>query len=143
MSGAGFSANSCENKVYIHDVLCPLISSTPTQLECRLVFNATSLQPNVAYQVKVLVKKVGYALQNGLFILKFQPIVLSLTPPFGSLAGGTLITINGIGFIQSSCSVQIGTTIYYHDGINTNISYNSILLNTNFDASNNVYEGIL
>ncbi len=141
LKGFGFSATSCENQVYIDDVLCPLISSSTSQLECKLAYNS-GLQPNIAYQVKVLVKNIGYTLQNDLFILIFLPIVTSFAPQTGSLAGGTQITINGIGFIKSSCSVQIGSTTYYHDGINTNISYNSIVLNTNSDVSYNSYESI-
>lgn len=122
--------------------MCPLILNTTTQLVCQLA-NNTSLKPNVAYQAKVLVKNIGFALQNGLFVLNFQPVVTSFAPKIGSVAGGTLVTIGGVGFVQSTTSVQIGLTTYFHDGLNVNISFNSIVLNTNSDTTNNTYKGYI
>lgn len=130
IKGSGFGSIGCENQVLINDIICSIISSTTTELQCKLDDNS-GLEPNKVYQFGVLVKNFGYALQNGTFTVKFLAIVTSLSTEIGSVAGGTQLTISGRGFIPLKTSIQIGQTIYYNDGLNVNITYNSINLNTN------------
>jgi hypothetical protein len=81
-------------------------------------------------------------------LITFVPVITSFTPTSGSIVGGTQITINGLGF-SSSGYVQFGTIpnyfFYNNDGNKTNITFNSIVINTaslsNFGISkDNNYE---
>lgn len=118
--------------------MCPLINSSSTKLECKFASNL-NLEPNIQYQFQVLVKNLGYALQNGSFSIRFLPLIESITPTSGSLAGGTLLKITGKGFIRKTTSIKIGETTYFQDGLNTNITYDLISLLTNSEL-NNTYE---
>ena len=99
ITGENFSATQCENEVYIGGVLCPLDSSSVTSLVCTFG-SGSELFPNYAHSIEVLVKNVGYAIQEGEFELQFIPVVSSFSPSTGSTAGGTTVTINGDGFIE-------------------------------------------
>lgn len=133
VEGTGFSANQCENEIWIGGLLCPLSSSSTTQLICQIPMNETQLQPNTNYQVDVLVKNIGYADYDSTFQIQFSPIITSITPDQGSINGGTQITISGYGFSQYAY-VQIGSIPYYYfynnDKNNTVITFNKIIINT-------------
>ena len=125
-----------------------MTSSSTTSLTCQLSSSNSQLQSNVQYPVEVLVKNFGYALQSSTYLITFVPVITSFTPTSGSIVGGTQITINGLGF-SSSGYVQFGTIpnyfFYNNDGNKTNITFNSIVINTaslsNFGIStDNNYE---
>ena len=110
-----------------------MTSSSTTSLTCQLSSSNSQLQSNVQYPVEVLVKNFGYALQSSTYLITFVPVITSFTPTSGSIVGGTQITINGLGF-SSSGYVQFGTIpnyfFYNNDGNKTNITFNSIVINT-------------
>ena len=81
--GTGFSAIECENEIYIGGALCPLISSSTTQLVCKLADNCTLLKADEPYTVEVLVKNIGYSTYTSPFQVTFSSIVTSMTPTIG------------------------------------------------------------
>ncbi len=130
ITGSMFSlVTDCKNQVLIGGVNCPIINTTSNEIICKLNENS-GLQPNIAYKIEVLINNLGYAIQNGTFLINFNSIIQSVSPSSGSILGGTTINLIGIGFDKSNTFIQIGSNVYYHDEINTNITYNSIVLNT-------------
>ena len=95
---------------------CNLTSSSATQLVCQLGANS-GLYANFNYNLEVLVKGKGYALQGDTFQLQFTPKVDSLSATTGSVAGGTQLIISGDGFIPESTLVIIGDTAYYNNAL--------------------------
>ena len=92
----------------------------------------TNLQPNQAYPIEVLIKNLGYALQSNTSLLKFLPIINSISQNTGSLVGGTQITLLGQGFNSRTTLIQIGQNYYYNnDPSGTKVNYDSIELKTN------------
>ena len=137
IKGSGFSLIQCENQVLINGFECEIFNFTQNQLNCYLN-NSTSLQPNIAYNIEVLVKNIGFALKTSFLQIKFLPVITSFEPKIGSLSGGTNLNISGIGFIPQTTIIQIGQNYYYNnDGQNTNIAYNLISLNTYPDLNGN------
>lgn len=94
ISGSGFSATQCENRVMIGTVGCVLTASSTTQITCRIPADS-GLYPNYPYMLEVLVANQGYALAAETFEMKFVPKVDFFTPNSGSVAGGTRILIQG------------------------------------------------
>lgn len=99
ISGSGFSNNQCENKVMVGSVECALVSSSTTELTCR-IGASSGLYPNYPYAVDILVANQGYALVSNTFELKFVPKVNSFSPNIGSVAGGTKVIIEGKHLVQ-------------------------------------------
>ncbi|XP_052804443.1 fibrocystin-L-like isoform X2 [Mya arenaria] len=100
-SGTQFSNHDCANVVKIGDCECTVSSSTATSLDC-------SPNANCGYVVgldqtfSVNVLQYGFA-QNTISSLSaktavFVPSITSIEPTTGSAAGGTLVTIAGVGF---------------------------------------------
>ncbi len=83
IKGTGFSTIDCENQVYVGGVLCPLVSSSTTQLVCELPQNCSSLQADQPYTVDVLVKNIGFSTYTSPFKVKFSKIVTSISPTIG------------------------------------------------------------
>lgn len=130
IEGTGFSTTQCENQVFVNGINCPIKTSSSSQLVCQFDSN-TSLQPNVAYSIEVLVKNIGYALQNRTYLLRFLPSVTSVSQNVGSLMGGARLILLGKGFIASNTLVQIGQNYYYNnDPRGTQVKYDSITLKT-------------
>lgn len=130
IKGSNFSTIECENKVIIGEEECPIFSSSATQIECQLNANST-LEPNVQYSIEVLIKNIGYALQNNAFSIKFSPVILTITQNVGSLQGGSHITITGNGFVPLTILIQIGNNFYYNkDSRGTLVKFNLITLQT-------------
>ncbi len=108
---------------------CNLTSSSATQLVCQLGANS-GLYANFNYNLEVLVKGKGYALQGDTFQLQFTPKVDSLSATTGSVAGGTQLIISGDGFIPESTLVIIGDTAYYNNRNGVRINATHIVLKT-------------
>lgn len=137
--GSGFSAVNCENEVLIGGVLCPLESSTSTQLVCTLG-SGSGLEANVPHYVQVKVKNFGFAQNNqSQFSVKFIPKVVSFSPAIGSTAGGTNLTIIGDGFDRNNTLIIIGSSAYFQ-GQGAEITENSISITTSSSTSNAVHE---
>ena len=111
VTGTNFSTNECENQVHVGEFNCPLTSSSPTKLTCKLGLDS-GLIPGVSYNVEVAVKGIGYAVKTNTFSLEFLPKITSISPVIGSTAGGTLVTINGDGFMDKLSVVLIGSATY-------------------------------
>ncbi|CAF0710276.1 unnamed protein product [Brachionus calyciflorus] len=126
IDGTGFSSNQCENEVYLGGKKCSIQSSSTSRITCKLGANS-GLSPNKLYDVEVLVKNIGFALQNDYYQINFQQVITSLTPTRGSNNGGTKVTINGDGFTPDSY-VIIGNNFF--DQKRAQITYNSIILET-------------
>ena len=114
--GHGFSNESCHNKVMFGSHECEVISSNNTAITCVL---STAEDPTAGEALDVTVKIVnrGYAFVRADtgdtvdFVLK--PSVTAVSPSSGSQAGGTLVTITGDGFSNTTSDniVEIGSTV--------------------------------
>ncbi|XP_071944840.1 fibrocystin-L-like [Antedon mediterranea] len=104
--GSGFSNVSCENVVMIgNDHVCSVTFSNKTLIECTIATNNTLLV-GYYHEISVNVKNQGYAI-NVIDTLAARsyilvPSITSVDPSEGSLAGGTVLTIEGNGFAASS-----------------------------------------
>ena len=111
VNGKGFSSQPCQNHVKLGGHECNAISSTGTQIECRI--NTTTLPPvNTHMGISMHVNNRGNALVQIKSpvneTLRLRAIISDFTPKQGSLAGGTKITIKGSGFAGKSAIVTIG-----------------------------------
>ena len=114
--GHGFSNVSCHNKVMLSSHECEVISSDDTAIICML---STAEYPIAGEALDVTVKILnrGYAFVRADagdtvdFLLK--PSVTAVSPSSGSQAGGTLVTITGDGFSNTTSDnvVEIGSTV--------------------------------
>uniref|UniRef100_H2YQB4 Polycystic kidney and hepatic disease 1 (autosomal recessive)-like 1 n=1 Tax=Ciona savignyi TaxID=51511 RepID=H2YQB4_CIOSA len=109
IAGSGFT--SAPPSVTIMGKICTVISSSDTQLTCKV--SATEEMPvAVDGTVVVNVASVGNALieitnlRSRKFLL--LPQVTAISPSTGSMAGGTKITVQGSGFTNTS-TVSIGS----------------------------------
>ena len=127
ITGTSFSTAQCQNEVSVGPASCSIQSSSATQIVCKLGANS-QLKAGLDYMLQVRVKNVGYALPSREFKIKFLPMVSSVTPTKGSTAGGTLLTINGDGFITGSTFVLLDNVQYLTFA---SISYSQITLVTN------------
>ena len=70
------------NQVLIGSYSCPVTSSTPTQIICKIGFNS-GLIAGLNYSVDVLVGNYGFAIRNTTYLFQFLPILTSITPNIG------------------------------------------------------------
>ena len=82
INGNGFSANSCENEIFIGTYKCPVTSSSTTEINCTIGYGS-GLEPNKAYKIEVRQKNVGNAIQNNLYEFKLLPQISSIIPSIG------------------------------------------------------------
>ena len=130
ITGTGFSETECENRVFIGETECLITSSSTTELVCQLGANSR-IEPYSNHPVQVSVKNFGFALkQSAEFTVQFLPIISSVTPSSGSTAGGTLITINGNGFVPDRTLILIGSNSYHSGTPGTIINNENIELRT-------------
>lgn len=111
IKGRGFSADTCHNSVKLGTHACDVISSTESQITCRI--NTTNGPPvNTLLKVSVHVHNRGKALINaGSTVnetLKVRAIISSFSPVEGSIAGGTRVVIKGFGFTGAKAVVSVG-----------------------------------
>ena len=111
VTGTNFSPTECMNQVHVGEFICPLTSSSSTKLTCKLGLNS-GLIPGVSYNVEVAVKGIGYAVKTSTFTIQFLPKITSISPVIGSTAGGTMVTINGDGFVDKVSVVLISSATY-------------------------------
>ena len=114
--GHGFSNESCHNKVMFSSHECEVIASDDAAIICML---STAEYPIAGEALDVTVKILnrGYAFVRADagdtvdFVLK--PSVTDVSPSSGSQAGGTLVTITGDGFSNTTSDnvVEIGSTM--------------------------------
>ncbi|XP_006825958.1 fibrocystin-L-like [Saccoglossus kowalevskii] len=94
VSGTGFGTDeSSSDALKIGDVPCQLISYSDNTIECIL----PAQSPGV-YDVRLYVDNVGYADSSFETTITYQLSVTAINPGYGSIKGGTLVTISGEGF---------------------------------------------
>ena len=81
--GTDFSSNQQDNTVYIEDFICRIISSSPTEITCKIGLNS-GLLANRPYSIELSVNGLGFALQNDFYQINFVPAILSVTPTQGN-----------------------------------------------------------
>ena len=85
----------------------------------------------MAYPIEILVKNQGFAVQNSFYKINFLPSITSLSTNQGSVEGGTLLTINGDGFLNSSLTTVTLVELSRYSILNSNVqSYTNITLTT-------------
>ncbi|XP_073714530.1 fibrocystin-L [Misgurnus anguillicaudatus] len=106
--GSGFSNTSCANEVRVGGHLCQTISSTSTEINCRL--SPDSGAPvGIPLPVTVRVNNLGTAIMtmpkeyDRRFVV--IPVVDSVSPSVGSTTGQTHLFISGSGFLNTSVTV--------------------------------------
>ena len=138
IQGVNFAVNECENEIKIgKTATCKIISNSDTNITCKIGRNS-SLIPNKLYPIELVVKNKGYALPNAVYYVKFIPVIISITPNQGSIAGNTLIQINGDGFSNSLTSIILDSFNFTHY-FDISITYTLIEIHTPAYA-NGTYE---
>ncbi|XP_073714829.1 fibrocystin-L [Misgurnus anguillicaudatus] len=106
--GSGFSNTSCANEVKVGGHSCQTISSTSTEINCRL--SPDSGTPvGIPLPVTVRVNNMGTAIMtmpkeyDRRFVV--LPVVDSVSPSVGSTTGQTRLFISGSGFLNASVMV--------------------------------------
>jgi hypothetical protein len=70
------------NQVLIGNYFCPVISSTTTQIICKIGFNS-GLTSGSIYYVDVRIRNFGFAIKNTTYLFQFLPIITLITPNTG------------------------------------------------------------
>nr|XP_055075555.1 fibrocystin-L-like [Misgurnus anguillicaudatus] len=106
--GSGFSNTACANEVKVGGHPCQTISSTSTEINCRL--SPDSGAPvGIPLPVTVRVNNLGTAIMtmpkeyDRRFVV--LPVVDSVSPSVGSTTGQTRLFISGSGFLNASVMV--------------------------------------
>ncbi|CAF1415369.1 unnamed protein product [Rotaria magnacalcarata] len=111
ITGTSFGTSACENDVQIGSYHCPVVSASSTQIQCQIgagsLINAKTTQ-----KVQVARDLQGYLFINGLLTFQFQASVANISPNYGSVMGGTQVTINGDGFAIGDTRLIIAGTDY-------------------------------
>lgn len=114
-------------------MLCETVNSSSDQITCQLGLGS-GLLPNILYDIEVLVKNQGYALQNDFYQISFESVITDVSVNEGSISGGTLLVISGDGFSHSSTFVNLDLTQYSSRNFNVeNITYDTIVFSTKLD----------
>nr|XP_055075127.1 fibrocystin-L-like [Misgurnus anguillicaudatus] len=106
--GSGFSNTACANEVRVGGNPCQVISSTSTEINCRL--SPDSAAPvGIPLPVTLRVNNLGTAIMtmpkeyDRRFVV--LPVVDSVSPSVGSTTGQTRLSISGSGFLNASVMV--------------------------------------
>ncbi|XP_040210575.1 fibrocystin-L-like [Rana temporaria] len=104
--GSDFSNGSADSAVFIGKSSCEQIEWTPTSITCVL----PALPPGT-YPVLVHVANWGYAVSSIEASIKYILNVNSISPKYGSVYGGSHVTLRGSGFSSNpqDILVQIGS----------------------------------
>ena len=95
--GSGFSSVAMENIVKFDDVSCDVTSSTATMITCTLGVGQVGQKP-----LNINVLNYGIATVTGDLYINYTMSLAHVMPSIGSVAGGTIITISGYGFLQET-----------------------------------------
>ena len=95
--GSGFSSVAMENMVEFGDVSCDVTSSTATMISCTLGVGQVGQKP-----LNINVLNYGIATITDDLYINYTISLAHVMPSVGSVAGGTIITISGYGFLQDT-----------------------------------------
>ena len=100
--GSGFSIVAMENIVNFGDVSCDITSSTATMITCTLGVGQVGQKP-----LSIEILNYGIATIPDDLYINYTMSLAHVMPASGSVAGGTIITISGYGFLQdlTTCPV--------------------------------------
>ena len=100
--GSGFSIVDMENIVKFGDVSCDITSSTATMITCTLGVGQVGQKP-----LSIEILNYGIATIPDDLYINYTMSLAHVMPASGSVAGGTIITISGYGFLQdlTTCPV--------------------------------------
>ncbi|XP_069115782.1 fibrocystin-L-like [Argopecten irradians] len=132
LSGTGFSGKNCQNEISFGDYKCSAKTSSVTSVRCQI---DTDNKPEVGHRslIELRVNNKGYVAQmsnkEDTFVL--YPLVTSVNPIIGSLAGGTLVTLTGTGFVDQEdedCTESVKVTFgpFAYECVIQSCSYTSI-----------------
>ena len=95
--GSGFSSAAMENMVEFGDVSCDVTSSTVTMITCTLGVGQVGQKP-----LNINVLNYGIATVTDDLYINYTMSLVHVMPSVGSVAGGTIVTISGYGFLQDT-----------------------------------------
>ncbi|TSK31508.1 Fibrocystin-L [Bagarius yarrelli] len=101
VTGSGFGGNLRDLKVYANNIMLEVTEAKDSSLTLLV-----GPLPVGSYALKVVVMSKGLASGNSILTSLAEA---SLQPSSGSLAGGTLLTITGNGFVAGNISVMLGS----------------------------------
>ncbi|XP_053571903.1 fibrocystin-L [Bombina bombina] len=105
-NGFSYTSNNDTSLVTIGDTDCIITNVTADEIKCLVQKASAGIFP-----VTVYIAEIGFALSSGSNLTyTHQTSISSVTPSSGSIAGGTLVTITGMGFSEKS-QVQFGSGI--------------------------------
>ncbi|KAG7162643.1 Fibrocystin-L-like 3, partial [Homarus americanus] len=115
IGGSGFSTVLCQVQVQVGAATCTVITSSLTSLTCNLD-DLSHLVSLVPFPLQVTIINRGTANtevssnEHNIDVI-VVPVVTSLQPTEGSLAGGTIVTIKGSGLqaFDNIASVKLGS----------------------------------
>ena len=111
--GSGFSIVAMENIVKFGDVSCDITSSTATMITCTLGVGQVGQK-----SLNIEVLNYGIATVPDDLYINYTMSLAHVIPASGSVAGGTIITISGYGFLQDTTTCPVtNTTILCSDWI--------------------------
>ena len=103
--GSGFSIVAMENIVKFGEVSCDITSSTATMITCTLGVGQVGQKP-----LRIEVLDYGIATVSDNLYINYTMSLAHVMPASGSVAGGTIITISGYGFLQDITTCPVTTT---------------------------------
>ncbi|CAM2722167.1 unnamed protein product [Rotaria socialis] len=112
ITGTGFSTIACENNILIGSSYnCPITSVSSTQLQCQIGVGSL-LNAKTSQILQVTRDRQGYLNMDGRLSFLFQASISNISPNFGSILGGTQVTIIGDGFTPGDTRVIIAGSDY-------------------------------
>ena len=112
--GSGFSEVFEENYVMFGDVECDVVSSTVTTIECILGSGFAGFR-----RLYLHVLYSGIADVTDALGITYSLTVNSVTPPRGSGAGGTVMTIAGSGFYFAQVGSIRPVSLFEREGVHS------------------------
>lgn len=108
ITGSGFSIVALENIVKFGDVSCDVTTSIATMITCTLGVGQVGQK---ALNIEVL--NYGIATISDDLYINYTMSLAHVMPTSGSVAGGTIITITGYGFLQQrdTCPMTSNATL--------------------------------
>ena len=123
-TGSDFSNQDCANDVTIGDCACTVSGSSAGSLNCVPDAANCDYEMGILLPLAVNVKQWGYAkMEASDWSMAVVPKIDSISPIEGSLAGGSLVTLQGYGFNDID-----DIAVYFNDVAGDVISVNPLVV---------------